>query len=223
MKSFTITPRPRRFSLAYLTISDTDSFANTETRPWKENPALENWFGHLKPFGKETWRNLLKAETQVWAKWMKGRTQGTHRAFSFQSTYFVFSFNSISSFSAPGPLSSPLGSRALCLPSSPELFGMVGYNDLLERYTGSISVLTIVYSKVTAIREIRGVKQKFRKDEKQWESEGPPQNKAQDFPARWDSLNPAFYHCKVSPRHLFLWLFSPGALSIGSSHFLGLP
>lgn len=89
---------------------------------------------------------------------------------SLQSTYFAFSLHSVSSISARGSLSSSLGSGGLSLPHSSELIGVLGYHDLSERYTGSISILATIHSRATAIREIgEGAKQEFRKDKRQGE------------------------------------------------------
>lgn len=78
------------------------------------------------------------------------------------------SFHSIRFISAPGPLT--LGSSGLSLSLSPELIGVSGYDDIFERYTGNIPLLVTVYSRATAIREIRKeVKQIFIRGKRQWE------------------------------------------------------
>lgn len=51
---------------------------------------------------------------------------------------FFFFFHSISSISAPGSLSSSLGSDGHSLPRSSELIDVLGDDDLFERYIGSV-------------------------------------------------------------------------------------
>ena len=51
---------------------------------------------------------------------------------------FFFFFHSMSSISAPGSLSSSLGSDGHSLPRSSELIEVLGYDDLFERYIGSV-------------------------------------------------------------------------------------
>lgn len=128
---------------------------------------------------------------------MKDRTQGAHGAFSLQSTYFSFSLHSMSPLSAPGPLTRD--SSGTCLPHSPELIQVLGYHDLFERYTGNISVLTVVYSRAIVIREIRqGAKQKFIKIRGGGEGRAHSKMQPNTFLSD-DSLNPAFCCLNLIP------------------------
>lgn len=154
VKSFMTTPRPRSFSLTYLIISDMDLFAHTETVKRK------SCTGELIWLVNSIWKRNQKVgpEPNEWK--IEHKLPTGHPAFNHPILL------SPSTQLSPSRLRStqfPSWLQRLSSPCSPELIGLLGYNDLFERYIGNISILTIVYSRAIAIREIReGVKQKER-------------------------------------------------------------
>ena len=166
VKSFTTTPRPRCFSLAYFVISNMDLFADTETMKRKSRTRELIW-----PFNS-IWKRNLK-------EFVQGKKQGLNQMNERQNTScpqgiqlsitlfcFLLPLNQVHLSS--GPLSSPLGSSGSYLPLSPELIGVLGYNDLFERYIGNISNLTTVYQSHSHKGNQRRSKTE-RKGKRQWE------------------------------------------------------